>query len=771
MNQVPSVEDILIGQNRPPVKKKSKAPIVIIFLLIIILLVGGAGAYYYYTNYMVEGNKEKFFKYLGTTNISNIFNTDEIDSILDKKQTKSNKSDFSLNVNTNFELSQNELDISKFQLSINNISNKENNSNSSEINLNYADNDLFQIKTVSDQDYIGITSDEISNKYLVTKKENLSETLEKLGVDVDSSSEDILNDSDSSIMEKTDLTEDERKTFLSDCVSIAYNSLNEDKFTSNENIIIKLSDGQSLQTNAYTLSITNSEMNYIYVDILKAIRNDEDLLSKIVTEKSDKTSSTSSANSNTSVNTNVNVNTNTNVNTNAITNVITNENQGSNNIANQITVTENQSDLTMMRSQVTFANFTSTTDTEIEETDEVSTNSINVDSDEINTDIDIANTNLNQANNTDTGIVYNYLETDDEDETYNGIDLKIFAAILSGYKINYTTEKVQNLLDEEIAEIDNYPTDETENQITVYVSDDIIRKITIKSDEVNIEIEFTTDNNKNSIKFTILQADEITKLSEIFTIPEEILLSDQDTSEQNTLETQNSLDVQENVESDSNKLVNGYSFKIEKTVADATSKLYLELDFIDNLEINEKLTLSLNIKGITSLATQVKNEAVITYTNSEGQITANANYNISFEENLEDIPEINNDTSIFMDDLTDDDFNSVVEQVEERILAIIDQKAQDLNLIDINNNSLVVESTGTVVNEEAKQEAKNKLIEVISNEMGVALTNGEEYTLANLANLTIDGYNVTVRIVGDIAVVSVNGYVFDIDSAFNLTEE
>jgi hypothetical protein len=124
-----------------------------------------------------------------------------------------------------------------------------------------------------------------------------------------------------------------------------------------------------------------------------------------------------------------------------------------------------------------------------------------------------------------------------------------------------------------------------------------------------------------------------------------------------------------------------------------------------------------------------------------------------------------------MDDLTDDDFNSVVEQVEERILAIIDQKAQDLNLIDINNNSLVVESTGTVVNEEAKQEAKNKLIEVISNEMGVALTNGEEYTLANLENLAIEGYNVTVRIVGDIAVVSVNGYVFDIDSAFNLTEE
>ena len=54
--------------------------------------------------------------------------------------------------------------------------------------------------------------------------------------------------------------------------------------------------------------------------------------------------------------------------------------------------------------------------------------------------------------------------------------------------------------------------------------------------------------------------------------------------------------------------------------------------------------------------------------------------------------------------------------------------------------------------------------------MGEAIARGETYTLANLENLQIEGYNVTVNISGNIAVVTVNGYVFNIDSEFNLSE-
>jgi hypothetical protein len=182
--------------------------------------------------------------------------------------------------------------------------------------------------------------------------------------------------------------------------------------------------------------------------------------------------------------------------------------------------------------------------------------------------------------------------------------------------------------------------------------------------------------------------------------------------------------------------------------------------------------LNLNTKGTTSLSTLVNNEAIITYTNEKGQITANVNYDINFELGSADIPKINNETSIFIDELSDDEFESVINQVEENLISIIEQKMISLNLIDINSNSSVVESnTNTVaVDEAAKEEAKNKLIETVSNEMGIAISNGEEYTLENLKDLSIEGYYVRVNVMEDIALVYLNSFGFYIDSNFNLTE-
>ena len=71
MNPGPSVEDILIGPNRPmQKKKKSKAPIFLVFVLILAIAAGGAAAYYYYENYMTNHSKADFFSYLKTTNLN-----------------------------------------------------------------------------------------------------------------------------------------------------------------------------------------------------------------------------------------------------------------------------------------------------------------------------------------------------------------------------------------------------------------------------------------------------------------------------------------------------------------------------------------------------------------------------------------------------------------------------------------------------------------------------------------------------------------------------
>ena len=217
---------------------------------------------------------------------------------------------------------------------------------------------------------------------------------------------------------------------------------------------------------------------------------------------------------------------------------------------------------------------------------------------------------------------------------------------------------------------------------------------------------------------------------------------------------------------------NGYTIKIEKNKTDMSTKISAEIGIVNNLEINTKLAIDLTTNGTTS-SKEIKNEAIITYTNQEGQTIANINYNINFENATVEIPELTEENCLFLDTLNDEDFSNIMQQIMDRISVVMSEKNAKLNLIDQNNNSSVVEqgNTQNTTDVQAKEDAKQKLIEVISNMMGEAQTRGETFTLTNLANLQIEGYNVTVNITGNIAVITVNGYVFNLDSDFNLSEE
>ena len=52
-----------------------------------------------------------------------------------------------------------------------------------------------------------------------------------------------------------------------------------------------------------------------------------------------------------------------------------------------------------------------------------------------------------------------------------------------------------------------------------------------------------------------------------------------------------------------------------------------------------------------------------------------------------------------------------------------------------------------------------------------SLNNGEEYTIQDLEDLKLENHEIEVKISDDIAVVTVDGYTFNIDSEFNLSEE
>lgn len=669
MNEKPSVEDILIGPNRPQ-KKKSKAPIIIVFFIIIILIAGGVAAYYYYTNYMVEKPKSKFFKYLATNNIYQTFQSDVYGAIKDKIKTQTSNSNINLTASTNIPtITNSQLDISKFNVAFNNINDKNQNKNYAELNVNYADNELARIKAIMDENSVAITSEEIVNMYLGTSKENLDETLNR-ALGGEWNLEEYLKLTDMVDANSIEIPETLIQSKSDEYMQIIYNSFRESSFSEKESVLISTDENQTLTANSYELTTNYSELNTLLADLLKKLRNDTELLSTV-----------SAVSENTTQN---------------------NLQNTLNNVVDEFTMQNTTIDITPIGEE---------------------------------------NTNILQEENTNN----------------SEADLQIIATILAGNKVNKTVSELQEILDKEITKIENLNITNKEVKISLYVVDEKLRKLGVKSEDFNLEMEFLEETNKEKIKFTLLGINTDIKIEN-----PELTTEFQNTTTENTLENNA-------VETD--KLKNGFTITMEKNTSDVSTKIFAEIGLINNLEINTKISCNLTTNG-TASSKEIKNEAIFTYTTQEGQLTANLNYNINFETATMEIPNLTDETCLFLDKLNDAELTNIINQIRDRVNFVINEKKVTLNLIDQNNNTSVVEQ-GNIQNStnlEEKEAVKQKLIEVISNQMGEAIARGETYTLANLENLQIEGYNVTVNISGNIAVVTVNGYVFNIDSEFNLSE-
>ena len=282
MNEKPSVEDILIGPNRPQ-KKKSKAPIIIIFFIIVILIAGGVGAYYYYTNYMVEKPKSKFFRYLATNNIYQTLQNDVYGAIKQKLKNQTSNSNINLTASTNMpSITNNQLDISKFNVAFNKINDKNQNKNYAELNVIYADNELAKIKAIIDENSIAVTSDEIVNMYLGSNKENLDETLSR-ALGGEWNLERYLQFVDSMNTNSIEVPENLIQTKSEEYMQIIYNTFRENSFSEKENVLISTDENQTLTANSYELTTNYTELNTLLSELLKNLRNDTEILITIST--------------------------------------------------------------------------------------------------------------------------------------------------------------------------------------------------------------------------------------------------------------------------------------------------------------------------------------------------------------------------------------------------------------------------------------------------------------------------------------------------------
>lgn len=328
--------------------------------------------------------------------------------------------------------------------------------------------------------------------------------------------------------------------------------------------------------------------------------------------------------------------------------------------------------------------------------------------------------------------------------------------IIFGKKANITLDDFKNTIDELINRIDNL---EGNGIIfNIYASELGTEKINIiLPNESSFDIEFKNQSDSGAyLKVTYLYKGD----NNIFAFLKE--------NSKNVYSQEDPLIVEETEEIDSSKN-SGYSIEINRSNQEASNRVKLTFSFINSEEINKKISLETNLEGNEN-SKNLKLDNIMIFTTENGETTITSESNIKFK-NIEDIENINQENTLFLEDLSQEDYDITVQAIKDKISQVYNEKKEKFNFLDANiGNSVIeqnLEESSSEDNKNIVKEALQKRIDELRNE---AIANGVEFNLQSLENLQIDGYEVASTINENMAVVVIDIYTFNIDKDFNITE-
>jgi hypothetical protein len=624
------IEDIQIGASYKSTKKKGKKGLIFFLLLVVII---GAGIYYYFnsTNKIVD-NKSAFFKHLSNSNIKSIIDEDIYSSLKKRVQTENSEIQSSVNFSTSMESEiLQDIDISKFTLDINSKNDIENSKSFSEIGINYSGNKVLGINLLSDNDKLAIVSDEIVNKYIGFHYDKIKDVLGK-----DYNLETLYKMKDSEYLE---LSSDEKQEILEKYYKLILNQIPEDKFSMQENIVIS-KDSENINVSAYTLNLSQEELNEILISILTEIRNDNELLEKFITNKENK-------------NDKVVLDLQSNVDLTPV--------QESEEITETTNLEENIEEVVEENNS----------NEEINENEENNQDEVNINAEIVENSneevVDENNNNEEILNENNSEEIIDEEIANEEDELEESFESLLLRIIL-GKKINTTLENAQNKIDEIIEEIKNY--DGNGIKITVYASEEKTEKISIilpSENTLEFEILNQTDS-ENNIDITYLYKGEnsfFEKASEKF-------------EKYFTEENENLEEQEQNPDQ-----INGFKINIDKIQNSANTTLKIVYNFIENEKINKKISLNLKTDGI-STSKIFSNDIVLTFSTNDGKSTKVVIDNTINFKNAVEIESLTDENCFFLETLSEEEYNNLIEAIKDRIKVVYEEKKERFNFIDTN---------------------------------------------------------------------------------------
>lgn len=241
---------------------KSKKSLVII-LLVILLICGGAFAYVYFATDLLKSNAQIFGEYGDTVGdkMIDFFADYTMKDYYSQKSTNSyeNSGIISLKAQSNGESYLDSYLNGDINLSFKGASDVNTKNFQQEVNINYSDNEKFTFEFIKNDLTYALGSDEIVNKYIALKNENLNDFANKLGID---SSIEV---PDSIEFNKSEWTVQKTDVVVNRYFNIIMDRLTKDNF-SKEN------------SSSYTVTIEKDNLKDIILSILKELKNDSDIM-------------------------------------------------------------------------------------------------------------------------------------------------------------------------------------------------------------------------------------------------------------------------------------------------------------------------------------------------------------------------------------------------------------------------------------------------------------------------------------------------------------
>ena len=280
-----TIEDILINKDYKKVVKKKNNMFVIIFLIILICILAGLGIFAWKH---IEANKEVtakdlFLKYVLTNNINELLTNDLYKESYKKIGEDDVYMDTRINFSTTSEIEGYEgFDFSKFTIDNNLIKRKSDKRIFTNSIIKYLDNDVFDLKTISQDNNFAISSEQIVTKYISGNTDQMNNLIKQVtGADVNlnfgkSMVESIGNS------EEIELTEKNVLTIKKDITKILEKNITDENVTQKE--IIVDSNGNQVQTTAYIATLNKKQVLDITKEIVKELSSSK-VIDRIVSDK------------------------------------------------------------------------------------------------------------------------------------------------------------------------------------------------------------------------------------------------------------------------------------------------------------------------------------------------------------------------------------------------------------------------------------------------------------------------------------------------------